>query len=72
MIYMMGTQVIASILLSPIGAFIACELFIPIFYKMNLNSINEYLLKRFNSRELQVTANISTLIAMVLIIKIKK
>lgn len=69
-IYVQGTQFWIVVIPGIIAAIIACEVFIPIYYNMNLVSVNEYLLKRFKSKTLQVVANISVLLAYVRIITI--
>lgn len=64
-IYATGTQFAAFVLPGFIAAVMACEVFLPVFYNMNLVSVNQYLHKRFSSKWLQIVANISTLIAYV-------
>lgn len=65
LVYLQGSQFMTIVLPALIAAVIACEVFIPVFYNMNLVSVNEYLLKRYKSKTLQVVANISVLLAYV-------
>ena len=64
-VYVTGTQFWVIVLPAMVAAVLACEIFIPVYYKMNLISVNQYLHKRFKSEKLQIMANISTLLAWV-------
>lgn len=64
-VYATGTQFWVVVVPAVISAVVACELFLPIYYKMNLISVNQYLHKRFKSHNLQIIGNISTLLSYV-------
>lgn len=64
-VYATGTQFWVIVLPAMFAGIIAAEIFIPVYYKMNLISVNEYLHQRFKSHTLQVIASVSTLFTMV-------
>ncbi|XP_054156354.1 sodium-coupled monocarboxylate transporter 1-like [Oppia nitens] len=64
-VYATGTMVWSGLLPAVLAAVLACEVFLPVYYNMNLTSVNEYLFKRFQSHKLQVIGNVSALISLI-------
>ncbi|CAG2177072.1 unnamed protein product, partial [Oppiella nova] len=64
-VYVTGTMFWVIVIPAVLGAILAAEVFIPVFYNMNLLSVNEYIHKRFQSHNLQIITNLSTLLAMI-------
>ncbi|CAG2100033.1 unnamed protein product [Medioppia subpectinata] len=62
-VYFTGTQFWIVVIPAFLAATLACEVFIPIYYRMKLVSVNEYIYRRFSSQKLRVAANISVLYA---------
>ncbi|RWS17107.1 sodium-coupled monocarboxylate transporter 1-like protein 2 [Dinothrombium tinctorium] len=56
-IYTRGTQLFASLVAGFVSTYVAAEVFIPIYFKINAISINKYLEERFNSKTLVVTTS---------------
>jgi sodium-coupled monocarboxylate transporter 8/12 len=64
-VYYTGTQFWIVLIPAFLAATLACEVFIPIYYKMKLISVNEYIHRRFQSHKLRVMCNVSVLLALV-------
>ncbi|RWS05184.1 sodium-coupled monocarboxylate transporter 1-like protein 2 [Dinothrombium tinctorium] len=62
-IYMLGTQFGLSIIAFLIAAFLAANLFMPIYYDLELTSINKYLLRRFNTNSIRVLGSIAFILS---------
>ncbi|CAG2108394.1 unnamed protein product [Medioppia subpectinata] len=62
-VYFTGTQIWVTVVPAVLAATIACEIFIPVYYRMKLVSVNQYIHLRFNSHKLRVVANISILVS---------
>ncbi|CAG2166362.1 unnamed protein product [Oppiella nova] len=64
-VYATGTMLWVLVIPAVLAAVLAAQVFIPVFYNMNLLSVNEYIHKRFQSHNLQIITNVSTLLAMI-------
>ncbi|XP_054166337.1 sodium-coupled monocarboxylate transporter 2-like [Oppia nitens] len=64
-VYFTGSMFWFAVIPSILAAVLACEVFLPVYYNMNLTSVNEYLHKRFKSHKLQILGNISALLSLI-------
>lgn len=60
-----GTQFWMVILSSLAASMIAAELFLPVFYRLNFTSVNQYLEQRFNSSRVRLAVSFSFLLCTV-------
>lgn len=63
--YLRGTQFWFVIISSSIAALTAAELFLPVYYDLNLSSVNQYLKIRYNSERVRLAGTFTFLLATV-------
>ncbi|XP_037033725.1 sodium-coupled monocarboxylate transporter 1-like [Bradysia coprophila] len=63
--YLRGTQFWIVIVSSTMAALAAAEIFLPVYYDLNLSSVNQYLKIRFNSEKVRLAATFTFLFATV-------
>ena len=63
--YLRGTQFWIVIISSSMAAFSAAELYLPVYYDLNLSSVNQYLKLRFKSEKVRLAGTASFLFATV-------
>ena len=63
--YLRGTQFWFVIISSSMAAFSAAELYLPVYYDLNLSSVNQYLKIRFNSEKVRLAGTFTFLFATV-------
>ena len=63
--YLRGTQFWFVIISSSMAAFSAAELYLPVYYDLNLSSVNQYLKVRFNSEKVRLAGTFTFLFATV-------
>ncbi|KAH7644920.1 sodium-coupled monocarboxylate transporter 1-like protein 2 [Dermatophagoides farinae] len=62
-VYQVGTQFAMQIFSITLVIILAAEVFMPVYYDLGIVSINEYLLQRFNSKNLKMAGSLGFLIA---------
>ncbi|KAJ6647651.1 Sodium-coupled monocarboxylate transporter 2 [Pseudolycoriella hygida] len=63
--YLRGTQFWFVIVSSAMAAVFAAEIFLPVYYDLNLSSVNQYLKIRFNSEKVRLAGTFTFLLATV-------
>lgn len=63
--YLRGTQFWFVIISSSMAAFAAAELYLPVYYDLNLSSVNQYLKVRFKSEKVRLAGTFTFLFATV-------
>lgn len=63
--YLRGTQFWFVIISSSMAALTAAELFLPVYYDLNLSSVNQYLKIRFNSEKVRLAGTFTFILATV-------
>ncbi|RWS09379.1 sodium-coupled monocarboxylate transporter 1-like protein 2 [Dinothrombium tinctorium] len=62
-VYLLGTQFGVNMLMVVIAAFVGANLFMPLYYDLELTSVNKYLLRRFNTNTLRVLGSLTFIIS---------
>ncbi|CAM6000601.1 unnamed protein product, partial [Sphagnum balticum] len=57
-IYLYGTQFYINLLSAGIAVVLAVKVFMPIYYRLNLTSVNKYLLRRFGVNAIRIAGSI--------------
>ncbi|KAI1301878.1 Sodium-coupled monocarboxylate transporter 1 [Halotydeus destructor] len=60
--FLRGTQFWAVILSGMLAAFVAAEVFLPVYYKLSFTSVNKYLRLRFGSDRVRVLSSVTFLL----------
>ena len=66
-VYQVGTQIMLQIISITLIIILASEIFMPVYYQLNITSVNEYLFQRFNSKAIKLAGSLGFLIATVCI-----
>ena len=64
-VFQVGTQFMMQIISIVITVTLAAELFLPVYYTLEITSVNEYLYKRFNSETVKLLGTVGFLIGTV-------
>ncbi|KAJ6215650.1 hypothetical protein RDWZM_010150 [Blomia tropicalis] len=62
-VYQVGTQIMLQIISITLIIILASEIFMPVYYQLNITSVNEYLFQRFNSKAIKLAGSLGFLIA---------
>lgn len=57
-VYTLGTQFVVHVIPFSLAVILSAEVFMPVFYDLNMTSVNEYLLLRFRSTKLRTIGSI--------------
>lgn len=64
-VYMLGTQYWIGMVCFTVAVVLSAEVFMPVFYKLNMTSINEYLFMRFKSNNARLCGSVAFIIGTV-------
>ncbi|KAI1290201.1 Sodium-coupled monocarboxylate transporter 2 [Halotydeus destructor] len=62
-VYSLGTQFVWNMAAFTVGVILAVNVFMPIYYDLQLTSVNKYLLKRFRSNVVRLTGSVGFILA---------